>query len=98
MAYNLTGLTSANTTGQLFSAINDMTGSWLGIGFLLVLWVVSFASINDTNRVKLATASFFSTIAGVLFLTIGIITTPVMWIVGFIFALSLVFLYTPQTG
>lgn len=91
--YNTTNLSSASNFGELLSSINTLSGNVFGVSLLLVIWIFVFMGVQDSNRVKTATASFITMIASGLFLVLGLVTPAVMWIVGLALASSLVFLY-----
>lgn len=94
-SFNLTNLSAANNTVEMFTAVNALSGGVVGWSILVVVWIFAFLNIRDTNRVKMAAASFVTNLVGVALLITGLIGNATMWIVGFILALSLVFLFVP---
>ena len=93
MVYNLTNFTDATNFASILTAVNTLSGGVLGIILLVAVWLFVFMGVQDVNRVKAATASFITVIAGGLFTILGLVSPAVMWIAGFILALSLVLLY-----
>lgn len=94
-AFNLSNLSAANDTIQIFTAVNTLSGGVIGWSILTVVWIFAFLNIRDNNRVKMAAASFVTTLVSVGLLVTGLIGNSTMWIVGFIMALSMVFLFVP---
>lgn len=91
--YNTSNFTSANNIAELLTATNGVMDGMLGILILVLVWVFAYMSISDTQRVRVATASFLSTISSGLLLVLGLVTPPVVWIMGAALGLSMVLLY-----
>ena len=91
--YNTTNLSEANNFAEMVGAVNTLSGNTLGFSILILVWVFVFLSVQDTNRVKAATASFLTAISGALLTVTGMVSNSVMWISGFLLAVSLVVLY-----
>jgi hypothetical protein len=91
--YNLTELTEGTGLGRIVSGLNTLSGGVLGWLLLLMVWVFVFLTIQDTNRVKVATSSFITSISAGVFYLVGIVEPYVLWITGFVFAVSIVVLY-----
>ena len=93
MTYNLSELTSQEGLGGIVAGLNTLSGGALGWLIRLLVWVFVFLTIQDTNRVKIATSSFITMISAGLFYLTGIVEPYVLWITGFVFAVSIVVLY-----
>lgn len=78
------------TVPAIFSLANDLTGNWLGIALLMLVWFVVFVSVNDAPIKRAAVASVFSLLASVAFYVIGIVQG---WTVIFTTILNLAILY-----
>lgn len=93
MTYNLSELTSGYGLGSIVSGLNKLSGGVLGWLLLVMVWVFVFLTLQDTNRVKVATSSFITAVSAGLFYLTGIVEPYVLWICGFVFAISIVVLY-----
>ena len=78
--YNLTNVTSSTNILELTVAVNAMSGSFLAIGLLIVLYfIVLFASIGKTdNKTAFLTTNFIVTFIAVLFWGAGLIAMVVL--------------------
>lgn len=96
--YNLTNLSNANSFPGMIQAVNQLSNNVLGLGLVVTIWMFVFLTVQDNARVKGAVAGFVTTIvsAGMLFL--GWISSSIMWIVGFIFAASVLILYVNRNN
>lgn len=65
----------ANNTVQLLQYVNTtLVHSMLGIGLLLLLWVILFVRMNVVrSKMAFASASFFTGIASIMFWGLGIL-------------------------
>jgi hypothetical protein len=88
-----------NSTTQLLQYVNtDLVAGSLGIGILILIWVVMVVrlSIKQTHM-AIATASFFTSICSILLWAIGIISDYTLFICLAIALISAIALYTHET-
>jgi hypothetical protein len=73
--YNLTNMSSSSNLAEAFTAANGLTGNYLGILLLAIIFIVVYFNVNATlfNR-KLMTASLVTTFIAPLMFWAGIIT------------------------
>ena len=64
--YNLTNMTESYGGYELFKNVNDLTGQFLFMALLIVLWIIIFVNKNNDDTVMaLTSASFIVTIIAV---------------------------------
>jgi len=74
MAYNLTNITSANTTLKFWQEINHQLSSYPSIAILLIFYIVIFSYALRTGKIKAhVAASFVTTTLAGLMLALGTI-------------------------
>lgn len=77
MAYNLTNISSAKTPIDLVLGIDSAVGGYIGIGLLTTIFfaVLIFAGLHRNRNFvpSMISASFVSSIAGILLLSLGLI-------------------------
>lgn len=91
--YNTTNITEANHFIDILSATNDMSGSLLIGGFLLIMALVVFMSLkhHNTKAAMLATSTFITMIS-LLAWAMGWVGIPVI-IWGIVFMLASFIMY-----
>lgn len=93
--YNLTNVSAANNTFQLTQAVNEMSGGWLGVGFLITFTVIIFIGMKDyPMKEAFAATTFISALLALLFRVLGFVSDFVMFIyviAAAIAAISLIF-------
>lgn len=48
--YNLTNITGSNSTVGLATAVNDLSGGWLGVTLLIVIFMIFFIALKNYPR------------------------------------------------
>lgn len=93
MPYNLTNVTTNTTMTTMFQTANSFSEGVLGLGILLAVFVVSWASMGwFRNSQAYAAASFLTFITGVVLMAIEIVSGRVFLLCWVGFALASVFL------
>jgi hypothetical protein len=76
--YNLSFMDDSHNIVDLFIGINLASNSLLAIMFLVVIWMIFVIMLYEIGIVDaIFFASFVSTVVAVLFLGLGMITTPI---------------------
>jgi hypothetical protein len=93
--YNLTNVSAADNMWGLTSAVNDMSGGWLGLGFLMTFTVIIFISLKDyPMKESFSATAFISAVICLLMRILGLVSDFVMLIyivVAAIAAIVLIF-------
>ena len=66
--YNLSFMDTSNTLADLFAGVNNIGNGIIGIGILLLLWVILFAAFKnyETVTAMLITSFIVTIVAGLL--------------------------------
>ncbi len=78
--YDTTNITAANSIYELTKALNDLTEGTVGIGFVLVVFVITFiiTSANTGNPLSgLSAGSFIATLTSLIFMPLELVGFPV---------------------
>lgn len=89
--YNTTGLDNADNFFEFTSALNDLVGDWIGIGLMIMVFVITYVSITTRYSDVLAgfgAGSFIAGLSGVILLPLGLISFDIYKVVLLIAAVS----------
>lgn len=89
--YNLTNITTSNNYYEILVATNDMTGGWIGLFWLVSLFVVMFVVFKRREQDTLAvllTDSVITSIIGVLLWAMNLLAWYVL-----IIPITLIFVF-----
>ena len=82
--YNFSGNQSVEGLGTWIIYISNLTNDWLAIGFLFLIWMVTFGvGMSSGSRKALLSSSFVTFIFSIYFFRLGIlsIVIPIFLIV-----------------
>lgn len=82
-------VTSPEEYTGLFRQVNEFTGGSVGIGFVLIVWVISFFSLQNFSNVDALKSSTFIAWLLSLFMTLMKVTKPALSILLFVLLLAL---------
>lgn len=90
--YNLTNVSNSNNLAESFVAVNELTGSYLSILILFVLFIIIYFNVTSTqfNR-KIMAASLGTTFVGGLFFFAGMISFYIASISPILFLVSIIY-------
>ena len=78
--YDTTNITESNSIYDLTKALNDLTEGTVGIGFVLVVFVITFivTTANTGNALSgLSAGSFIATLTSLIFMPLNLVGFPV---------------------
>lgn len=102
MTYNLTNITAANETLEMFQAINkDLTQGLLGNGwsivFFIVIFMIGLSLVYDMRKALLASATI-SFILGIFFYFANLINVWLIILYLVLIVISVILLQDKDTG
>ena len=93
MWYNLTSINATNVLILTQSINTDLTFGWLGTSVLVVLWFISFISMNyywSATKLNFTVASFFMAILSMFFVILGLVPNYLPFLVWGLFVLGVI--------
>lgn len=92
--YNLSQVYAANDTVQIIQALNDVSGGWLGLGFVFVYFLILIISMKFFEaKVAIASAASITLVVATPLSILGLISEWAMGAIVILAGLSAAILY-----